>query len=174
MPEWMTYAEAARRMGVSAEAVRHRARRLKWPVRRQDNTLNKPVTVEVPDDELTVRTPGRTGVQEQEVERLRADLARALERADEANAARLKAEGMAEGLREAVEVAERSRKDAEARADREAEGRREAQTEAAQERTRATEWEEAAAQARAEAEAAQARLDAFQALPWWKRVLNRP
>ena len=28
--EWITYADAADRLGITAEAVRHRARRLKW------------------------------------------------------------------------------------------------------------------------------------------------
>jgi hypothetical protein len=177
MPEWLTYAAIARRMGISPEAARHRARRLEWPIRRP-NAPNQPVEVEVPDAELLprpdVQPGGGTGAYPQEIERLKAALARADERAAEASAGQLHAEGLAAGLKLALEALEAARREADARADREAEGRREADAAAAQAQALAAENANTATAWQSTAEAAEARLCAFRALPWWRRIVTTP
>ena len=57
MPDWLTYAEAATRFGVSAEAVRQIAMRRKWPRRRPNDDPFGRVQVLIPDDaEIRPRT----------------------------------------------------------------------------------------------------------------------
>ena len=52
--EWLTYREAAERLGSTAEAVRYRALRGKWPRRRGNDGRAR---IELPDDPNPVRTP---------------------------------------------------------------------------------------------------------------------
>jgi|SRR5690349_2311804 len=53
-PQWLTYREAAERLGITADAVARRARRHKWP-KLQPNRPGNPVRIQVPGDQL--RTP---------------------------------------------------------------------------------------------------------------------
>jgi hypothetical protein len=48
-PEWLTYREAAKRLGISRAAVKSRARRLGWP-RRSGTTPMDATFVHVPPD----------------------------------------------------------------------------------------------------------------------------
>ena len=48
-PEWLTYREAAERLGISRSAVKSRARRLGWP-RRSGTTPMDATFVHVPPD----------------------------------------------------------------------------------------------------------------------------
>jgi hypothetical protein len=50
-PQWMTYAEAAQRFGISSEAVRQIALRRKWPRRRPNDDPFGRVQVQIPPDE---------------------------------------------------------------------------------------------------------------------------
>ena len=58
-PAWLTYAQAGERLGLSPEAVRHRARRSGW--RTQPGNDGRTLVL-VPDDIEPVRTPDRTPV----------------------------------------------------------------------------------------------------------------
>jgi hypothetical protein len=53
---WMTYAEAAERMGSTPEAVRQQARRGKWGKQRP-NHGGQPARIDVPDDVLSASRP---------------------------------------------------------------------------------------------------------------------
>jgi chromosome segregation ATPase len=56
--DWLTYADAAARFGISSEAVRQLALRHHWPRRKLNNDLTGKVQVLVPDDfEARPRTP---------------------------------------------------------------------------------------------------------------------
>ena len=58
MSEWLTYAVAASRFGVSPEAVRQIAMRRKWPRRRPNDNPFGPVQVLIPSDAaIKPRTP---------------------------------------------------------------------------------------------------------------------
>jgi hypothetical protein len=92
-PSWLTYAQAAERLGLSAEAVRHRARRSGW--RTQPGNDGRTLVL-VPDDEMADirprapvhmadRTPVRTNDHDDEIARANARAERAERRADEAN-----------------------------------------------------------------------------------------
>jgi hypothetical protein len=59
-PAWLTYAQAADRLGLSPEAVRHRARRSSW--RTMPGNDGRTLVL-VPDDIEPVRTPDRTPAQ---------------------------------------------------------------------------------------------------------------
>jgi hypothetical protein len=63
---WLTYPEAGKMLGISAEAARQLARRRKWP-RRTPNEYGAMATVLVPDDPPVRARPGvirdTTGVQ---------------------------------------------------------------------------------------------------------------
>ena len=63
MSDWLTYAEAGARFGISPEAVRQIAMRRKWPRRRQNDDPFGRVQVLISDD--TEIRP-RTGVQHQD------------------------------------------------------------------------------------------------------------
>jgi hypothetical protein len=52
--EWLTYREAAERLGSTAEAIRYRAMRGKWPRRRGNDGRAR---IQPPDDARTGRTP---------------------------------------------------------------------------------------------------------------------
>jgi hypothetical protein len=92
-PLWMTYAQAAAHLGLSPEAVRHRARRAGW--RTQPGNDGRTLVM-VPDDELPtdaqlrpavqtiVRAPARTPDHQAEIARAHARAERAEARADEA------------------------------------------------------------------------------------------
>jgi TolA-binding protein len=137
MTDWMTYAEAAKLLGISAEAVRQRARRLRWPMRREGNHLNDPAQVQIPDAELVrrkpVQSPDHRPVQSPDHVPVqgpddRAELHERLGRA----------EGEVEGLRQALRLVEaqatdlRRERDAEREARQLAEGRAEAAQQRAQ------------------------------------------
>jgi hypothetical protein len=185
----LTYKALAEFWGISRPAAEERVRRAGWPKRPGND---RSVLVEVPLSVLEAQgqepAPDAASIladvraeREREMQDLRDRLAQAeaaREHAEgerdearrqttEQREARLLAEGETKGMREAVDVAERGRRDAEARAT-------EAQAQAAQARTEAGAAERTAAEARAKAEAAQSRLDAFQALPWWRRLTTRP
>jgi len=56
--DWLTYADAASRFGISSEAVRQLALRHRWPRRKLNNDLTGRVQVLIPDDfEARPRTP---------------------------------------------------------------------------------------------------------------------
>jgi hypothetical protein len=62
-PTWLTYAQAAERLGLSAEAIRHRARRSGW--RTQPGNDGRTLVL-IPDGEvidIRHRTPVHTAVQ---------------------------------------------------------------------------------------------------------------
>ena len=50
-PQWLTYREAADRLGITADAVARRARRHKWP-KLLPNRPGNPVRIQVPADQL--------------------------------------------------------------------------------------------------------------------------
>ena len=52
--DWLTYREAAERLGSTAEAIRYRALRGKWPRRRGNDGRAR---VQLPDEPNPVRTP---------------------------------------------------------------------------------------------------------------------
>jgi hypothetical protein len=54
---WLTYREAGERLGCTAEVVRYRALRGKWPRRRGNDGRAR---VQLPEDAHSVRTPERT------------------------------------------------------------------------------------------------------------------
>jgi hypothetical protein len=54
---WLTYREAAERLGSTAEVVRYRALRGKWPRMRGNNGRTR---VQVPDERLSAAHPVRT------------------------------------------------------------------------------------------------------------------
>jgi hypothetical protein len=60
--QWLTYAEAGQRLGISPEAVRQLARRRGWP-RRTPNAYGGLATVLVPDDAPVRLRPGVDGGQ---------------------------------------------------------------------------------------------------------------
>lgn len=95
--EWLTYAQAAERLGLSPEAVRHRARRAGW--RTMPGNDGRTLVL-IPDDEVAdirprapVHTPDRTADHspartpghDDQIARSNARAERADERADEAN-----------------------------------------------------------------------------------------
>ena len=52
--DWLTYQEAAEQLGSTAEAVRYRVLRGKWPRRRGNDGRAR---VQIPEDAPPVRTP---------------------------------------------------------------------------------------------------------------------
>ena len=82
-PAWLTYAQASERLGLSPEAVRHRARRAGWHTMPGNNGRT---LVLVPDDEeIRPRAPVRTPEPDEEICRANARAERAERRAEEAN-----------------------------------------------------------------------------------------
>src|SRR5206468_5741299 len=55
-PQWLTYREAAERLGITADAVARRARRHKWP-KLLPNRPGNPVRIQVPGDQFNRPTP---------------------------------------------------------------------------------------------------------------------
>jgi hypothetical protein len=55
-PQWLTYREAAERLGITAEAVARRARRHKWP-KLLPNRPGNPVRIQVPGDQFRTTLP---------------------------------------------------------------------------------------------------------------------
>ena len=55
-PQWLTYREAAERLGITADAVARRARRHKWP-KLQPNRPGNPVRIQVPGEQLQTPPP---------------------------------------------------------------------------------------------------------------------
>jgi len=55
-PQWLTYREAAERLGITADAVARRARRNKWP-KMMPNRPGNPVRIQVPGDQLLLPPP---------------------------------------------------------------------------------------------------------------------
>lgn len=191
MGPWLSYEQAGRLLGLSAEAVRHRARRLQWPTQR-GNRPNDPTLVQVPEGvRPIVRTPARsadnTPDQAEALERAESrirELRAALERAEgeraeaqreaaEKREALARAEGEAAGLKEALRIAEAASREAQARADKEAEARRQASQTAAQKALQVDAARRDADDAKRRAEAAEADLAALRALPWWRRLRGR-
>ena len=56
--DWLTYREVGERLGVTAEVIRYRALRGKWPRRRGNDGRAR---VQMPEDARDVRTPGAQG-----------------------------------------------------------------------------------------------------------------
>jgi hypothetical protein len=125
---WLTYQQAGEVLGMSPEAARQRARRLKWRTQRGNDGRTLVLLPEVPDVRPRVRPPGQTAVQPpkqmgddkaladavaafREVEgRLRADLEVARAHADQAEQEReearvrtARAEGEVDGLKTSAE-----------------------------------------------------------------------
>jgi hypothetical protein len=158
---WLTYREAAERLGSTAEAIRYRALRGKWPRRRGNDGRAR---VQVPDEPNPVRTPSAQDVRTPSepradsalVETLKAQIA-----ALEAHVETLKAQLAAAEARDAGHVAELAGEKARLV---EQDARHIAELTAERART----------QKAIEAFAALAeRLDALaaeRARPWWKRV----
>jgi hypothetical protein len=148
--EWLTYADAASRFGVSSEAVRQIAIRRKWPRRRPNDNPFGPVQVLIPlDAAVKPRTPVQhpserplDGRPTEESDALREFLDRERERADRAESR--------------ADAAEIDRRAAEARADAADADRRVAQARADAAEGRAHRAEERAAELRG-------RLDGLQA-----------
>ena len=74
--EWWTYREAAERLGSTAEAVRYRALRGKWPRRRGNDGRAR---VQIPDEAPFVRTPSAPPVRTPSTPRAELALTHALE-----------------------------------------------------------------------------------------------
>jgi hypothetical protein len=96
---WETYAEAAVRLGITAEAVRAHAKRQRWPRQRPNSDPNGPVLVAIPPDFRPSRAsmrpgydPGQSGLLTGTAEAFRLALAQAEQRVVMAEAARVAAE----------------------------------------------------------------------------------
>jgi excisionase family DNA binding protein len=78
--QWLTYAEAAEKLGVSKQAIRQKVIRGRWPRMRGNDGQAR---VQIPEQPYAVRTPSvpRTDVaaMQAQIEALRAELARAEE-----------------------------------------------------------------------------------------------
>jgi hypothetical protein len=74
--EWWTYKEAAERVGSTAEAVRYRALRGKWPRRRGNDGKAR---IQLPDNAQDVRTPSERPVRTPSAPRADQALSHALE-----------------------------------------------------------------------------------------------
>src|SRR5277367_6054205 len=82
-PTWLTYAQASERLGLSPEAVRHRARRAGW--RTMPGNDGRTLVLVPDDEEIRPRAPARTSETDEEIARANARAERAERRADEAN-----------------------------------------------------------------------------------------
>jgi hypothetical protein len=156
MSEWLTYAQVGERLGLSAEAARHRARRLRW--RTQPGNDGKtlvllPGDVEPARPRPPVRTgdraPVHTHVQPAEIARLAGLLERADARADAAQV-------RADAADERADRAQARTDAAETRADR-------AEATVMAERTRADQAEAALGAERARANTLRDKIEVLQA-----------
>ena len=125
MPEWLTYAQAGERFGMSADAVRMRAHRLGW--RMQPGNDGRTLIL-VPDDaaieprtrqpaQSAARSDERSPAQDAEIARLMALLTAADVRVEKADLRAELAERKAEQAENRVDSAEADRRAADARAD---------------------------------------------------------
>jgi hypothetical protein len=142
--DWVTYREAAERLGSTAEAIRYRALRGKWPRRRGNDGRAR---VQLPDEPNPVRTPSAQPVRTPSEPRVDQALMDSLRE----HVASLKAEN--ETLRTQLAGAE---------------GR------AAAESARANDESAKTAQAIAAFEGLAQRLEAMAEArrPWWRRVVG--
>jgi excisionase family DNA binding protein len=78
--QWLTYAEAAEKLGVSKQAIRQKVIRGRWPRTRGNDGQAR---IQIPEQPYAVRTPSVRGpdvaTQQAQIEALRAELARAEE-----------------------------------------------------------------------------------------------
>jgi hypothetical protein len=132
--QWMTYAEAAQRLGISSEAVRQVAMRRKWPRRRPnddpfgrvqvlvpaDEEIRPRTAVQHPDERLSEQPSDTRSTSELNslLEAEREARGRADERADRADARAERAEARADRAEARADAAEAGRRAAEARIDR--------------------------------------------------------
>ena len=125
MPEWLTYAQAGERFGLSAAAVRMRARRLGW--RMQPGNDGRTLIL-VPDDaaieprtrphtQSPARSDERSPAQDAEIARLMTLLTAADARVEKADQRAELAEKRAEQAENRSDSAEMDRRAADARAD---------------------------------------------------------
>jgi putative drug exporter of the RND superfamily len=122
VPDWLTYAQAGDKFGMSAEAVRLRARRFGW--RTQPGNDGRTL-VQVPDDAAVQprprpdgRSPGQPPVQVAEIARLTDLLTAAERRADRAEKQVDQAEQRVDRAEKQADAADSDRRAAEARADK--------------------------------------------------------
>jgi hypothetical protein len=126
---WLTYAQIGERFGMSPEAARQRARRLRWRTQPGNDGRTLVLVPESTAVQPRGRPPDRTAeqspVQPPEIARLSGLLDRAHERADKAeqradaaDAVRRAAEALAERERERADDERQGRERAETRADR--------------------------------------------------------
>jgi colicin import membrane protein len=126
-PQWLTYAEAAQRFGISSEAVRQIALRRKWPRRRPNDDPFGRVQVQIPQDEdvrprTTVQRPDEHPTERPSDTRSTAELNTLLEQVDKAEARAERAEARADRAEVRADAADADRRAAEARADRAEQG----------------------------------------------------
>jgi hypothetical protein len=74
--EWLTYREAAERLGSTAEAVRYRAQRGRWPRTRGNDGRAR---IQLPEDPNPVRTPSAQPVRTPSAPRADAQLINSLQ-----------------------------------------------------------------------------------------------
>ena len=162
--EWLTYREAAERLGSTAEAIRYRAMRGKWPRRRGNDGRAR---IQLPDDPNPVRTPSAQPVRTPSEPRADPALLHALE----AHNATLKAD--VERLEAQLAAAEARTTTAEARLEKQAAefAERFAQHSADMAAERA-QTEKALVEFSALAERLAA-LAEERAKPWWRRLRLR-
>ena len=167
--EWLSYAELGERLGISAEAARCRASRLR--LRRQMGNDGK-ARVAVDPDELA-RNPPRPPDDRPVTDRAPAQLPAS----DQAVTGPVENEAgqLAEALRDQVAFLKDQLVKAEAAAERERDRVSELVADLRKLAERMAEAEKANAEverARAEAEQAKANLAAFRARPWWRRAFG--
>jgi chromosome segregation ATPase len=126
-PQWLTYAEAAQRFGISSEAVRQIALRRKWPRRRPNDDPFGRVQVQIPQDEevrprTTVQRPDEHPAERPSDTRSTAELNTPLEQVNKAEARAERAEARADRAEVRADAADADRRAAEARADRAEQG----------------------------------------------------
>jgi hypothetical protein len=118
-PAWLTYAQAGERLGLTPEAVRHRARRAGW--RTMPGNDGRTLVL-VPDDVEPARTPAQTSDhtpdQSDEIARAYARAEQAEQRADQANKRADVAIALADRTLVRVDRAEKVTEIERARADR--------------------------------------------------------
>lgn len=183
MSEWLTYAEAAARFGVSAEAVRQIALRRKWPRRKPNDDPYGRVQVLIPDDpEIRPRTPVQLPSEQPSDARSSGEEAWRQTAASE-RAARERAEAEADHERRRADE-ERARAEAErGRAERSEQRADQAEEQIGELRRKldAAGSDLAAAKARGDrlgseldqARAALIDAEAWQRRPWWRRLRRR-
>jgi hypothetical protein len=187
---WLTYEEAGHLLGIDADSVSRRARRLAW--RRQPGNDGR-TRVAVPLDVIPDSPPDNRGYDEADIRASVSPDTQSMIKALEGEAAALRealdrergrlAQAEADVLSARKGEAEARERAARAEGERDAlrdglraseEARREVETRAAQESAKAVQAQRDAVEAQQRARDAAAALGAFQALPWWRRALFRP